>query len=59
MLNKAYAGQLRSLLSASEREADDAAFISIDRLGADVRVRRGGDYVVERVGFDMVSWMLV
>ena len=31
--------------------ADDAAFISVDRLGADVRVRFGPDYAVERLGF--------
>ncbi len=29
-------------------EVDDAAFISVDSLGADVRIRRGGDYSVER-----------
>lgn len=32
-------------------EVDDAAFISVDSLGADVRIRRGGDYSVERLGW--------
>jgi len=32
--------------------ADDAAIISIDKLGADLRLRRGGEYSVERIGFD-------
>jgi hypothetical protein len=31
---------------------DDAAFISIDALGTDVRVRHGSDFSVERIGFD-------
>lgn len=51
-LNQAYAEPLRQALSAGSA-ADDAAFISIDKLGADIRIRRGGDYSVERVGFDM------
>jgi len=32
-------------------EVDDAAFISVDSLGADVRIRRGGEYSVERLGW--------
>jgi hypothetical protein len=31
---------------------DDAAFISIDATGADVRVRYGSDFNVERIGFN-------
>jgi hypothetical protein len=31
---------------------DDAAFISIDALGTDVRVRHGSEFSVERIGFD-------
>ena len=56
MLNELYSEPLRTLLSggAAPAPADDAAFISIDKLGADVRVRRGGDYSVHRVGFDQV-----
>ena len=52
MLNQHYAEPLRKLLSRTYGNADDAAFISIDKLGADVRVRRGGEYSVERVGFE-------
>ncbi len=52
VLNQEYSEPLRELLSRTHGAADDAAFISIDKLGADVRVRRGGEYSVERVGFD-------
>lgn len=54
VLNELYSEPLRALLSggAAPAPADDAAFISIDKLGADVRVRRGGDYSVHRVGFE-------
>ena len=55
VLNEQYSGQLRRLLGQPDREADDAVFISVDKLGADIRVRKGGDYLVERVGFDKVS----
>jgi hypothetical protein len=34
-----------------DTEVDDAAFISVDSLGADVRIRRGGEYSVERLGW--------
>lgn len=44
------------MLSRRDRPADDAAFISIDGRGADVRVRCGGEYSVERIGFDKVTW---
>lgn len=52
ILNQTFSESLRKALSRAHGNADDAAFISIDKLGADVRVRRGGDYSVERVGFD-------
>lgn len=53
VLNQTFSGSLRDMLSQSQSSpVDDAAFISIDRLGADVRIRRGGDYSVERFGFD-------
>ncbi|GAB4823563.1 hypothetical protein N2152v2_010609 [Parachlorella kessleri] len=55
VLNEQYSGQLRQLLGQPEREADDAVFISVDKLGADIRVRKGGDYLVERVGFDRAA----
>ncbi len=32
---------------------EDAAFISIDATGADVRVRHGSDFNVERISFDV------
>ena len=38
-------------LSRSDGPVTDAAFISIDRAGADVRLRRGGQICVERLGF--------
>ena len=56
VLNDTYAVELRHLIRQGEREASDAQFISIDRLGADVRARFGTDYSVERVGFDKVTW---
>lgn len=52
VLNENFSEPLRKVLSRAHGPADDAAFISIDKLGADVRVRRGGNYSVERVGFD-------
>jgi hypothetical protein len=51
VLNETFATPLRALLSSPDHAADDAAVISIDKLGADVRVRKGGDYSVVRVGF--------
>lgn len=48
------AAKVRELLSRRDLPADDAAFISIDGRGADVRVRTGGEYNVERIGFDEV-----
>ena len=55
-LNDSYSGTLRQLLKRADRHASDAEFISIDRLGADVRARFGPDYSVERVGFDQVPF---
>ena len=55
MLNEAYSEGLRTALSRGPANlADDAAIISIDRLGADVRVRRATDYIVERLTFSSV-----
>lgn len=54
-LNDRHAEALRKLLSRNNQPAEDAAFISIDRQGTDVRVRHGNDYSVERLGFDFVS----
>jgi hypothetical protein len=54
VLNENYSAPLRDVLSRRDpsRPADDAAFISIDGRGADVRVRCGGEYSVERIGFE-------
>ena len=54
-LNDRHSEELKKLLSRNNQPAEDAAFISIDRLGTDVRVRHGNDYSVERLGFDFVS----
>lgn len=55
LLNDRHAEELKKLLSRNNQPADDAAFISIDRLGTDVRVRHGNEYSIERLGFDFVS----
>ncbi len=54
VLNDTYSDELRRLVQQDGRPASDAQFISIDRLGADVRARFGTDCSVERVGFDQV-----
>ncbi len=55
MLNESHSEGLRQALSRPKSIVDDAAFISIDRQGADVRVRRSSEYVVERLTFSTVS----
>lgn len=55
VLNETYSEGLRQALSRPGSTVDDAAFISVDRLGADVRVRRATDYIVERLTFPTVS----
>ena len=55
MLNDTFSGSIQALLKQGEQAASGAEFISIDRLGADVRARFGSDYSVERVGFDQVA----
>jgi len=54
VLNEAHSEGLRQALSRPKSIVDDAAFISIDRQGADVRVRRSSEYVVERMTFSTV-----
>ena len=54
VLNERFSEALRHKLSRPQLAADDAAFISIDRLGTDVRVRHGNEYSVERLSFDTV-----
>ena len=55
VLNESHSEGLRQALSRPKGMVDDAAFISIDRQGADVRVRRSSEYVVERLTFSTVS----
>lgn len=55
-LNEQFDGSLRILLCRPQRpHVDEATLISIDKLGADVRVRVGSDYSVERIGWQNVS----
>lgn len=51
VLNETFSDQLREYLSP-HFSLDDASFISIDATGADVRVRLGSEFNVERLGFD-------
>lgn len=52
VLNKKFDMSLRKLLCRKLRpHVDEAVLISIDKLGADVRVRVGTDYSVERIGW--------
>ena len=51
VLNETFSDQLREYLSP-HFSLDDASFISIDATGADVRVRLGNEFNVERLGFD-------
>lgn len=52
VLNDTFASGIQALLKQGDQSASAAEFISIDRLGADVRARFGADYSVERVAFD-------
>ena len=55
-LNAQFDGPLRKLMCRKLRpHVDEAILISIDKLGADVRVRVGSDYSVERIGWQHVS----
>jgi hypothetical protein len=49
-LNEAFHTDLARFLDP-DCPADEAVLISIDALGADVRVRTGGEFNVERIGF--------
>jgi len=53
-LNLRFSRPLRELL-ASETEVDDAALISIDSKGVDIRVRQGAQFNVQRVSFEEVN----
>lgn len=50
-LNAMFSKPLRELLS-TEIEVDDAALISIDSKGTDIRVRQGAQFNVQRVSFE-------
>ncbi|KAJ4718784.1 Pyridoxamine 5'-phosphate oxidase-related, FMN-binding [Melia azedarach] len=50
-LNATFSKPLRELLS-TETEVDDAALISIDSKGTDVRVRQGAQFNIQRVSFE-------
>ena len=54
-MNEKFAEDLRKVFGRNNQAAEDAAFISIDRMGTDVRVRHGNEYSVQRLGFDFVS----
>ncbi|XP_044495386.1 uncharacterized protein LOC123218176 isoform X2 [Mangifera indica] len=50
-LNAIFSKPLRELLSI-ETEVDDAALISIDSKGTDIRVRQGAQFNIQRVSFE-------
>ncbi|KAH6831720.1 Pyridoxamine 5'-phosphate oxidase family protein [Perilla frutescens var. hirtella] len=50
-LNAVFSKPLRELLS-KEAEVDDAALISIDSKGVDIRVRQGAQFNVQRISFE-------
>jgi hypothetical protein len=50
-LNAIFSKPLRELLS-TESEVDDAALISIDSKGIDVRVRQGAQFNIQRLAFE-------
>ncbi|XP_010519270.1 PREDICTED: uncharacterized protein LOC104798773 isoform X2 [Tarenaya hassleriana] len=50
-LNAIFSKPLRELLS-TESEVDDAALISIDSKGIDIRVRQGAQFNIQRLPFD-------
>ncbi|VVA98912.1 unnamed protein product [Arabis nemorensis] len=50
-LNAIFSKPLRELLS-TESEVDDAALISIDSKGIDVRVRQGAQFSIQRLAFE-------
>lgn len=59
-LNEEFDVSLCTLLCRPQRpHVDEATLISIDKLGADVRVRVGSDYSVERMGWQNVRHMRI
>ncbi|XP_074559334.1 uncharacterized protein LOC141815302 [Curcuma longa] len=51
-LNAMFSKPLKELLSA-ETEIDDAALISIDSKGTDIRVRQGAQFNIQRLSFEV------
>ncbi|OUZ99205.1 hypothetical protein BVC80_8967g9 [Macleaya cordata] len=51
-LNVIFSKRIKELLSA-ETEIDDAALISIDSKGIDIRVRQGAQFNIQRLSFDV------
>lgn len=51
-LNALFSKQLKEILS-TEGEIDDAAFISIDSKGTDIRVRQGAQFNIHRLSFEV------
>ncbi|KAL6661825.1 hypothetical protein ACP70R_001209 [Stipagrostis hirtigluma subsp. patula] len=51
-LNAIFSKPLREFLS-SEGEVDDAALISVDSKGIDIRVRQGAQFNIQRLAFDV------
>ncbi|MED6218931.1 hypothetical protein PIB30_031160 [Stylosanthes scabra] len=51
-LNAIFSKPLKKLLSNDETEVDDAALISIDSKGTDIRVRQGAQFNIQRISFD-------
>ena len=54
-LNESCKEELQKVFSSEESPVDDAAIISIDALGVDVRIRAGAEFGVLRMAFDTVS----
>lgn len=53
-LNAIFSKPLRKILS-TEAEIDDAALISIDSKGIDIRVRQGAQFNIQRLSFEVVK----
>ncbi|XP_010913737.1 uncharacterized protein [Elaeis guineensis] len=51
-LNAMFSKSLKEILSI-EMELDDAAFISIDSKGTDIRVRQGAQFNIQRLSFEV------
>eukprot|EP00245_Coleochaete_scutata_P011545 TRINITY_DN4307_c0_g1_i2.p1 TRINITY_DN4307_c0_g1~~TRINITY_DN4307_c0_g1_i2.p1 ORF type:complete len:120 (+),score=24.44 TRINITY_DN4307_c0_g1_i2:349-708(+) len=51
-LNDRFSNELQRLMSDGDKAVDDACLISIDSKGADIRVRQGTRFNVQRVSFE-------